>query len=96
MVRVPGSTAVILDADTPERCQGILQPKTPKESRVLLEAIRSLERIHLVEQCGQIQYNNIEQNVTTPATVWELTKVGFEACRKPPEIIATNDVLLDS
>ena len=95
VARVPGSTALILDADTPERNQGILQPKTPKESRVLLEAIRSLERIHLLEQCGQIQYNNIEQNVTNPATVWELTKVGFEACRKPPEIIATNDVLLD-
>ena len=49
-----------------------------------------------MEQCGQIQYNNIEQNVTNPATVWELTKVGFEACRKPPEIIATKDLLLDS
>ena len=89
VVKSPGSTA-ILNAGG-ERHKRVLQPKTPKESRILLEAIRALERIHLLEHCGQVQSSSGEHD-SIPITVWELTKAGFEACRKPPEIITTNDM----
>ena len=81
LVRRPGSTQVLVEAETAARQQEALMPQTPRGSRELLEAIQRLERIRLLEQCGQIQYNTDEHN-SVPATIWELTKAGFRRMPK--------------
>ena len=92
VARSPGSTVLVLEADVSERRRRVLHPETPKDSRVLLEAIRSLERMRLLEQCGQID-RETPQGRTVGPTIWELTKAGFDACRKPPEIVVTDDMM---